>query len=266
MSDEKKKVKRRAVPKKLRFEVFKRDSFTCQYCGRKAPDVVLHIEHITPVSKGGKNTLMNLVTSCVECNLGKGARTLSDDSSVAKAQKQAELLQDRREQIEMIRDWHMSLVDQSSVEVEAVNSLYRALTNNEKCIAHWYKPEVGKLIKKFGLDAVLQSLRDGSTSYGDPSKALDKLGGICACRSNPFYRKRGYIAAILKSKVGYWNDAKFMPLMKRGYEALGDYFLGEAEDFAKSFKGNWTVMIQMLEEIVTDMEDVREGYDASKEY
>ena len=40
MSDEKKKVKRRAVSKKLRFEVFKRDSFTCQYCGRKAPDII----------------------------------------------------------------------------------------------------------------------------------------------------------------------------------------------------------------------------------
>lgn len=247
MSDEKKKVKRRAVSKKLRFEVFKRDSFTCQYCGRKAPDIVLHIEHITPVSKGGKNTLMNLVTSCVECNLGKGARTLSDDSSVTKAQKQAELLQDRREQIEMIRDWHLSLVDQSCVEVEAVNSLYSALTNGEKVIADWYKVEIGKLIKKFGLDTVLQALRDGAAGYGSPKKALDKLRGICACKSNPYYRRRGYIAAILKSKVGYWNDANFMPLFKRGYDAGGDAFLDRVEAWAKDeFRGSWTQMMQSL--------------------
>lgn len=247
MSEEKEKVKRKAVSKKTRFEVFKRDSFTCQYCGRKAPDIVLHIEHITPVSKGGKNTLMNLVTSCVECNLGKGARKLSDNSTVEKAQKQAELLQDRREQIEMIRDWHLSLVDQSSVEVESVNSLYSALTNGEKVIADWYKPEIGKLIKKFGLDTVLQSLRDGAVSYGEPNKALNKLGGICACKSNPFYRKRGYIAAILKSKVGYWSDSKFMPLFKRGYDAGGDAFLDRVESWAKNeFAGSWTQMMECL--------------------
>ena len=247
MSEDPKKVKRKAVSKKLRFEVFKRDSFTCQYCGRKAPDVVLHIEHITPVSKGGKNSLMNLVTSCVECNLGKGALVLSDDSSVTKAQKQAELLQDRREQIEMIRDWHLSLVDQSSVEVEAVNSLYTALTDGEKCIADWYKPEVGKLIKKFGLDTVLQALRDGTASYGNPKKALDKLGGICACKANPYYRRRGYIAAILKSKVGYWSDSKFMPLFKQGYDAGGDAFLDRVEKWAKEeFHGSWTQMMQAL--------------------
>lgn len=261
MSEIAKKVKRKAVSKKMRFEVFKRDSFTCQYCGRKAPDIVLHIEHITPVSKGGKNTLMNLVTSCVECNLGKGARALSDDSSVTKAQKQAELLQDRREQIEMIRDWHLSLVDQSSVEVEAVNSLYSALTNDEKCIADWYKPEIGKLIKKFGLDTVLHALRDGALGYGDPSKALNKLGGICACKSNPFYRKRGYIAAILKSKVSYWKDERFMPEFKRGYDIDGEYFLKAAEEWAKGFSGSWTLMMEELGDLI----DTLEAYNESKE-
>ena len=266
MSEEKGKVKRKAVSKKTRFEVFKRDSFTCQYCGKKAPDVVLHLEHITPVSRGGKNAITNLVTSCAECNLGKGARTLADNSAITKSQKQAEILQERREQIEMMRDWHLSLVDQKNSEVEAVNDLFRALTNFERIISESHKPEIKKLINKFGLSAVMAALQDGAESYGDPIKALSRLGGICACKSNPFYRKRGYIAAILKSKVGYWNDARFMPLMKRGHEALGDYFLGEAEEFAKSFQGNWTVMMQMLEEIVVDMEDAREGYDASKEY
>lgn len=43
--------KREPVGKKLRFEVFKRDKFTCQYCGAKAPDVVLHVDHIQAVAK-----------------------------------------------------------------------------------------------------------------------------------------------------------------------------------------------------------------------
>ena len=41
----KKSPKRKSISKKARFEVFKRDSFTCQYCGRTAPDVVLHLDH-----------------------------------------------------------------------------------------------------------------------------------------------------------------------------------------------------------------------------
>lgn len=51
--------------------VLYRDSFTCQYCGRSAPDVVLHVDHVIPVSKGGTNSMANLVTACEECNLGK---------------------------------------------------------------------------------------------------------------------------------------------------------------------------------------------------
>lgn len=59
------------VSQKLRFDVFKRDSFTCQYCGRKSPEVILEADHITPKSKGGLDTLDNLITSCRECNRGK---------------------------------------------------------------------------------------------------------------------------------------------------------------------------------------------------
>jgi hypothetical protein len=61
-----------AVSLKLRFEVFKRDDFTCQYCGRKTPEVILELEHIIPLSKGGTDDLDNLTTSCFECNRGKG--------------------------------------------------------------------------------------------------------------------------------------------------------------------------------------------------
>jgi HNH endonuclease len=67
------------LSKKVRFGVFKRDSFTCQYCGAAAPNVQLHIDHITPVSDGGGDDPDNLVTACAACNFGKGARTLDDD-------------------------------------------------------------------------------------------------------------------------------------------------------------------------------------------
>ncbi len=58
---------------RLRFEIFKRDNFTCQYCGRnpKNDGCKLHIDHIHPKSKKGKWKEDNLITSCEECNEGK---------------------------------------------------------------------------------------------------------------------------------------------------------------------------------------------------
>lgn len=57
-----------------RMTVFERDNYTCQYCGRKAPEVVLEIDHIVPVAKGGGNEITNLATICRECNAGKSDR------------------------------------------------------------------------------------------------------------------------------------------------------------------------------------------------
>jgi hypothetical protein len=59
------------ITKRIRFEIFKRDRFSCQYCGRCSPNVELHLEHKLPISAGGKDELQNLITACVDCNLGK---------------------------------------------------------------------------------------------------------------------------------------------------------------------------------------------------
>lgn len=71
-------MKRTSLSKKRRFEVFKRDGFTCQYCGETPPNVILHIDHIISVKDGGSNDEDNLITACQACNLGKGARLLSE--------------------------------------------------------------------------------------------------------------------------------------------------------------------------------------------
>jgi len=71
----KNKITRTGIPPKLRWEVLKRDKYVCQYCGACGPDVELEVDHIIPVSKGGKTELSNLKTSCIECNRGKSDST-----------------------------------------------------------------------------------------------------------------------------------------------------------------------------------------------
>jgi len=63
--------KRTGISQEIRWEVFDRDSYTCQYCGRKVPEVALEIDHRIPVAKGGTNDPANLVTSCKDCNRAK---------------------------------------------------------------------------------------------------------------------------------------------------------------------------------------------------
>lgn len=67
---------RRSLPKRVRFKVLRRDGFTCNYCGRSAPDVRLHVDHKVSVADGGSDELSNLVTACASCNLGKGAESI----------------------------------------------------------------------------------------------------------------------------------------------------------------------------------------------
>jgi len=70
--------KRKQLSVRTRFEVFKRDRFTCAYCGRTPPTVVLEVDHILPVAMGGTGESHNLITSCWDCNHGKADRPLSD--------------------------------------------------------------------------------------------------------------------------------------------------------------------------------------------
>ena len=81
-------TKRSSPTKKLRFEVFKRDSFRCQYCGTAAPDVLLMVDHVHPVAEGGTNDILNLITACQPCNAGKGKRTLTDHSVLERQRNQ----------------------------------------------------------------------------------------------------------------------------------------------------------------------------------
>jgi len=68
-------VHRETIPATTQLLVLKRDKFTCQYCGRSAPEVELHIDHRLPVSRGGTNDPENLCVACKACNLSKRAKT-----------------------------------------------------------------------------------------------------------------------------------------------------------------------------------------------
>ena len=71
--ENRRKEERNKMTPGLRYKIMKRDGFRCVLCGRSANDgIKLHVDHVIPVSRGGKTEESNLRTLCEECNMGKG--------------------------------------------------------------------------------------------------------------------------------------------------------------------------------------------------
>lgn len=65
------------ISKVKRFRILARDGFKCRYCGAKASDVHLRVDHFIAKADGGGNGEENLVTSCFDCNAGKSDRRIT---------------------------------------------------------------------------------------------------------------------------------------------------------------------------------------------
>jgi len=61
-----------------RLEVYERDDYKCQYCGKQLTRFTSTLDHVRPVTIGGDNSLLNLITACRECNSKKNKRLLGD--------------------------------------------------------------------------------------------------------------------------------------------------------------------------------------------
>lgn len=223
-------AKRKGLKKTTRFEVFKRDSFTCQYCGAAAPTAVLRVDHIQPASKDGGDDILNLITACFDCNAGKSDRLLADDTAIQKQKAQLDELQERREQIEMMLDWGNGLRDLATVELDAVCDDWSELTGysfNERG-----RLMIKKLLKRFGLQQVLTAVEksvqylqlgnDDNYTSESVEVASSKLGGICKLDSLPEWEQRIYhIRNIARKKSGEnWypqKAAEILALFKEAY-------------------------------------------------
>ena len=196
---------RKPISKSARFEVFKRDSFTCQYCGRSAPDVILEVDHIIPVAEGGTNDIVNLITSCKDCNRGKGKKQLSDDAIVKKQKAQLDALNERREQIEMMAEWKKGLLEISETEIDYIQDIIMMYRGNG--LTDTGRKSVKALIRKFGVEEVATATEIAFDTYYNPDAkgrargslefTFEKIGGIC------YNRKNGITAEKYRELKGY---------------------------------------------------------------
>lgn len=103
----------RKISNSLRFEVFQRDKHSCQYCGRRPPEVELEVDHLVPVARGGTDVFENLMTSCRECNSGKSAKLIERFTEGHTKEiwrekireRRAERLREKRSEVEHVLDY-----------------------------------------------------------------------------------------------------------------------------------------------------------------
>lgn len=260
---------RKALSKKTRFEVFKRDKFTCQYCGARAPDVLLHVDHVNPVALGGENEILNLITACVGCNGGKGARALDDDAAITKQLSQLDELQERREQLDLLLDWKKGLVSLDAEAAEKLVPLWSSL------VPGWTLNEGGlavlrQLIAKHGLNPVIDAMQasaaqyvqigsEGLATHESMEKTWDYIGRIARMAktmdAKQYLRDLFYVRAIARRRFNYFDDRRALELLERAH--LAGAPIEDLKDIARGER-NWSDWQSSMHVLLNDL-DIGDG-------
>lgn len=180
---------RKALSKKTRFEVFKRDGFKCMYCGAHPPAVLLQVDHIHAVALGGTNDMDNLITSCQPCNLGKSATPLS-----AVPQGLAEMAAETREREEQIKGYQAVMASKRKrldQEVLQVAELFKA-EFGEASVMPDQRLSIKHFISAIGLDECMAAMEIALCKKPFPNRSavcFKYFCGVCwtKARANPAF-------------------------------------------------------------------------------
>lgn len=166
-----------ALSKKIRFEVFKRDSFKCQYCGSVPPIVVLEVDHIMPVSKDGTDEIDNLITSCFDCNRGKSNRELTTmpQTTVEKTKQ----LKEKQEQYQEYMKALDQIKQRDQAEMNAIDEIYNSYFPDWTLTDRFKNGSLKTFLKILGIAKVEQAMHTACGRMYDDNKAIKYFCGIC---------------------------------------------------------------------------------------
>lgn len=161
-----------SVSVRTRFEVFKRDRFTCSYCGRTPPEVLLEADHIIPRAAGGSDDIANLTTACATCNRGKAARLLEEGTAPVVGRATVEELAERVSQAQAYMEVLGGLESVVDRQVEMIYAhwakAFRARTEESQDGSRWVldgygetwpnEPSVRRFLRSLTLEEVLEGI------------------------------------------------------------------------------------------------------------
>ncbi|WP_192258628.1 HNH endonuclease [Mesorhizobium caraganae] len=167
---------RQSISKRLRFEVFKRDDFSCVYCGGHPPDVLLEIDHVHPVAEGGGNDEDNLVTACFNCNRGKSDVPLSMVPQ-SLADKAAET-QERETQIRAYYEILQARKDRKDEELWAIADIFMERFG-EKTILRSRLASISNFLDRLDYFQVVEAMELATRKMYSHNPAFRYFCGVC---------------------------------------------------------------------------------------
>lgn len=173
-----------SISKKIRFEVFKRDGFTCQYCGKHPPEVTLEIDHIKPKSKEGRDDINNLVTACFDCNRGKSNIELKQVPN--KLAENKEIIEEREKQYVEYHKLLAKIQKRINSEVNEVTNIFENYFSSRTLTDSFKRTSVKMFIGKLGVFQVCDAMEIACDKFYSKSKsnsssdyAIKYFCGIC---------------------------------------------------------------------------------------
>lgn len=174
-----------AVGQRLRFEIFKRDEFTCQYCGRTPPAVVLNCDHVVPVSGDGTDDPLNLITSCWDCNIGKSNVPLSQVPRPIG--EQLEEATERRLQVNALNEFLMEQRAAVDTQVKQLGIYFYNLMASDRDRDQWVFPNdraasIRTFLKHLTYAEILEAMDIATkirASLNNNEKRWKYLCGVC---------------------------------------------------------------------------------------
>lgn len=254
-------AKRIPIPLRIRTEVLKRDAFTCQYCGRKPPEVVLEIDHIKPVAKGGTNDIINLVTACRDCNRGKSDIELDDNTIISKQRKQLEELNEKQQQLKMMVEWREELSKMSDTEIDTIVKLIRKETSF--LVGEDGKRAIKNLIRRYKFSEAYECVELAIAEYYydamDFDALMKKANSIAKHRKNdgndPYLYTKNKLCKYASKKFAKDYDRQTLLSMLnkvnlQGYEETMFMLFKEAQ--------TWEDLLYLVEEQISFDEEREE--------
>ncbi len=185
------------VRKSVRFNVFARDGFTCQYCGKRPPEVVLECDHIHPQSKGGSDDEINLITSCADCNRGKSAKVIADVAPRPDAD--FKLLKVQQEMVE-VRRYLEAKAERDALEAQLCDALQKTWWENLTPATAPANCVLLPWIRKYGAEEIEKAIFATVPGY-----LSDRFGR--PTDSRVFKNLIPYVGAILRNRKAEREDA-----------------------------------------------------------
>lgn len=188
--------------------------------------MILEIDHIKPISKGGQGEILNLITSCRDCNRGKSNRELNDDTVVKKQQEQLKELQERKEQIEMLFEWKNSLLGIQDETVEKISDYWKNLLEGNFYLNDNGKATIKKLADKYPLTDILDSMEKSVNQYYKSThesaehalKMIERIIiNIERQKEKPYLSDLYYIRGIARNHFGYINEYRFIKAIEKAH-------------------------------------------------